>query len=195
MRATSADLATTSAAADAALGDVHAVDEDQINGTSLQKSESAFFGVLETYVIGGNWPKAENQPIDFLQFMQEKKNEILIKAHKRSSCIRTQKSSFSANLGLVKPKVRNDSIKTEHDERIDVYANSDMKSVMSLGLEYDEFFEMVEKMQAVLETFASYGSGWVLQHVIQVFVKLGKFSPPVGHLILTCLFEFECPRI
>ena len=34
---------------------------------------------------------------------------------------------------------------------------------------------MVEKMQAVLKTFASYGSGWVLQQVIQV--KLTKFSP------------------
>ena len=47
MRAASADLATTSAAANAALGDVHAVDEDEINGTNLQKSESAFFGVLK----------------------------------------------------------------------------------------------------------------------------------------------------
>ena len=62
MRAASADLGTTNAVADAALGGVHAVDEDEINGTSLQKSrESAFFGVLETYVIGGNQPLHENQ--------------------------------------------------------------------------------------------------------------------------------------
>ena len=47
-RAASADLASTSAAADTALGDVHAADGDKINGTSLQKSVSAFFGVLET---------------------------------------------------------------------------------------------------------------------------------------------------
>ena len=52
---------------------MHAVDEDKINGTRLQNSESAFFGVLETYVIGGNQPMDENQPIDLLQFMQEKK--------------------------------------------------------------------------------------------------------------------------
>ena len=76
MRAASADLATTSAAANAALGDVDGVDEDEINGKSLQKSESAFFGVFETYVIGGNQPMDENQPIDCLQFMQEKKDEI-----------------------------------------------------------------------------------------------------------------------
>ena len=37
MRAAPADLATTSAAANAALGVVHAVDEDEINGTNLQK--------------------------------------------------------------------------------------------------------------------------------------------------------------
>ena len=71
MRAASADLATTSAAANAALGDVHAVDEDEI-------SESAFFGVLETYVIGGNQPMDENQPIDLLQFMQEKKMKFKV---------------------------------------------------------------------------------------------------------------------
>ena len=43
MRAASADLATTSAAADAALSDVRAADRYKINGTSLQKCESAFW--------------------------------------------------------------------------------------------------------------------------------------------------------
>ena len=56
MRTASSVLATTITVADAALGDVHAVNEDEINGNSLRKSESAFFDVLETYVIGGNQP-------------------------------------------------------------------------------------------------------------------------------------------
>ena len=42
MRVASADLATTSAAANAALGDVHAVDEDEINGNNLQKVSLLF---------------------------------------------------------------------------------------------------------------------------------------------------------
>ena len=50
---------------------------------------------------------------------------------------------------------------------------------------------MVEKMQAVLETFASYGSGWVLQHVIQVFVKLAKFSPIHGSSYIDLPFRFR----
>ena len=66
-----------------------------------------------------------------------------------------------------------------------------MKRVMSFGLEDDEFFETVEKMQAVLETFASYGSGWVLQHVIQVFVKLAKFSPIRGSSFIDLPFRIR----
>ena len=47
MRATSADFATTNAAAAAALGDARAADGDEINGTSLQKIESAFLVFLK----------------------------------------------------------------------------------------------------------------------------------------------------
>ena len=43
MRAAPADLAITSAAADAALVDVRAAGVAEINGTSLQKTESTFF--------------------------------------------------------------------------------------------------------------------------------------------------------
>ena len=47
MRAASADLATTSAAA--ALGDVCAADEDEINGRSLVKMYLLFFLVFKRY--------------------------------------------------------------------------------------------------------------------------------------------------
>ena len=73
IEATSADLATTSAAADAALGDVRTADGDEINGASLQKSESTFFGVHETYVICGNQRTNEIQSIDLLNIRQDKK--------------------------------------------------------------------------------------------------------------------------
>ena len=68
-------------------------------------------------------------------------------------------------MGLVKPRAKIASSNKESEEPIEIYANSDMKTVMNLIVEDDEFFEMVEKMQAVLETFASYASRWVVQHV------------------------------
>ena len=56
-----------------------------------------------------------------------------------------KKNQFSANLGWVKPLAIIDSVNIEPDERIDIYANSDMKRVMSFRLEDDEFFEMFKK--------------------------------------------------
>ena len=84
-----------------------------------------------------------------MQFKQETKDEIQWLIIDQGA-ERRRKVQFSANLGLVKPKVKNGSSKTEHDERIDIYAYSDTKPVISLGLKDDKFFEMVEKMQAVL---------------------------------------------
>ena len=66
-----------------------------------------------------------------------------------------------------------------------------MKAMMSLGLEDVEFFEMVKKMRAVLDTFASNGSGWVLQHVIQVLVKFAKFSPTCGSSFIDLPFRYR----
>ena len=88
----------------------------------------------------------ENQPIDFLQFMQEKKDEIQRLLIDRVA-EGPRKVQFSANLGLVEPKVINDSSKTEHDERIGIYANSDLKPVMSLGLEDDEFLKWSKRCE------------------------------------------------
>ena len=61
----------------------------------------------------------------------------------------SRKVQFSANLGLVKPREIIDSSNIEPDERGEIYANSDMKPVISLWLEDDEFFEMIEKMQEI----------------------------------------------
>ena len=79
--------------------------------------------------------------------MQDKKDQIQKLIMERVA-EGPRKVQFSANLGLVKPRAIIDSSNVEPDERIDIYANSDIKPVMSLGLED----EMVEKMQAVLET-------------------------------------------
>ena len=129
-------------------------------------------------MIGGNQPTEVCQSIDLLQFMQDKKDQgqKLIMERVAEG---PRKVQFSASLGFVKPAII-DSKNIEPDERIDIYANSEMKPVMRLRLEDDHLFEMVEEMQAVLETSASYGSGWVLQQVIQFFVKLAKLSPIRG---------------
>ena len=108
---------------------------------------------------------------------------------------RAGKVQLSAKMDLVKPRAKIDSSSREADERIDIYANSDKKKVMNLGLEDDELCETVGKMKAVFETFASYGSGWVLQHLIQIFIKLANFSAIRKFTFFDLPFEFENPNI
>ena len=106
------------------------------------------FGDLEIYVIGGNQPTDENQSIDLLHFMHDKKDQIQKLIMERVA-EGSRKVQFSANLGLVKPREIIDSSNIEPDERGEIYANSDMKPVISLWLEDDEFFEMIEKMPEI----------------------------------------------
>ena len=82
--------------------------------------------------------------------MHDKKYRIQ-KLIKERVAERPWKNQFSANLGLVKPRATIDSSNVKPDERIGIYANCDMKSVMSMGLEDDELSNLVEEMQAILK--------------------------------------------
>ena len=42
------------------------------------------------------------------------------------------------------------------------------------------YWRMVEKMLSILTTFASMGSGWVLEEVLKVDVKFARFRPIRG---------------
>ena len=59
---------------------------------------------------------------------------------------------------LVKPRANIDSSNKEPKERIDFYANSDMKPVRSLGL-YDDEYSKCRKIANSFDTSASYASG------------------------------------
>ena len=66
-----------------------------------------------------------------------------------------------------------------------------MKRVMSLGLEDDEFFWNGRKKQAVLETFASYVTGWVLQHKIKISCKIFSNSWIILFWFAFCIRESQ----
>ena len=76
MRAASADLATTSSAADAALSDVRAADEGKINGTSLQKSESVFLVFLKHTLLAGTNQRMKISWLIFCNLCETKKIKL-----------------------------------------------------------------------------------------------------------------------
>ena len=88
----------------------------------------------------------------------------------------SQKVQFSAHLQLRKPSQNED----QEDELIEIYAKSLMTPVYSQGLSSETFWTMVEKMMIVLTTFASNGSGWVLEKVIKITVNFARYQPITG---------------
>ena len=77
---------------------------------------------------------------------------------------------FSAKLTLVKPIL-------DEEELQHIIANSKVVPLYVVGLDNEEYFGMVEQMLTVIYNFASHGSGWMLDKIKKVDIKVVKFSP------------------
>ena len=86
-----------------------------------------------------------------------------------------QKVQFRAHL-----QFRNPSQNEDQEDEIENYADSLMTRVYCKGLSSETFWTTVEKMMIVLTTFASNGSGWVLEKVIKVTVNFARYRPITG---------------
>ena len=71
------------------------------------------------------------------------------------------------------------------NELVDIYVNSLMVPILSDGLADGTFYEMVERVQSVLHSFAAHGNGWFLQQVVRLFIKFGKMNPIRGSSHIT----------
>ena len=77
-------------------------------------------------------------------------------------------------------KLHQDENATETEERIEIYANSVMTPIYVEGLTDELYCSMVQKMKAVLPTFASSGSGWVVEKIIKLDIKFARYRPIRG---------------
>ena len=146
-----------------------------MNGNDFELHESAFNGTLKTFLIPGD------DSVDILEFMSKHKEQIqnLILANGFQW---PQKVQFSLNLSLEKPSMINDEDLNNpiQNELVEIYVNSLIVHILSDGLADGTFYEMVDRMQSVLHSFASHGSGWVLQQVVRLLIKVGKMNPIRG---------------
>ena len=136
--------------------------------------QSAFNGSLQSY---SREPTDDEMVLarDLQAFMKIKQKRIQELIDQKLSA-GPQKVQFSAELQLLKHFREPD----EDDERLTIFANSLMTPVYAEGLSNADFSSMVEKMLAVLFTFASSGSGWLLEKVLRVNIKFAKYRPASG---------------
>ena len=66
-----------------------------------------------------------------------------------------------------------------------------MTPVYSQELSSETFWTVVEKMMIVLTTFASNGSGWVLEKVIKVIVNFSRYRRVTGSSYIALPSKFQ----
>ena len=55
-----------------------------------------------------------------------------------------------------------------------------MTPLCTNGLSDELFLEMLGRMETVFQNFSAHGSSWVLQHVSELYIKIGKVLPIRG---------------
>ena len=155
---------------------VHSLPAWNINSENLQDSgilptERAFGGALKTYeiAVGAN-------DLDLLHVMHIKRQEIenIVRLSVQQH---SQKVQFSTKIQLTKPPNNDDEISSSQPDRISVYLQSKMERVDFGGLTDKSFHSMVEQMILSLNNFASHGSGWTLDRIENIGVRLVKNKP------------------
>ena len=158
-------------------GEVHGLPRPIKAETSDGKkpTTTAINGSLKVYTI------LANREEDLFEFMMEKKAEV----HRlilQNTVRNSQKVQFCATIQLEKP------LQDVDDDRLSIYVRSNMQAVYKEGLKNEQYLEMVEKMLATLYTFTASGSGWMVDKIVQLEIRLALFAP------MTCSSYIALPN-
>ena len=135
-------------------------------------TESAFKGLLRTFETTD---VDEARHLETFMRAQKPRIDSIIS---EQLCHGPQKVQLCAKLQLI--KYHNDQSDNVEDERIEIYANSLMTPFYANGVTIAAYWGMEEKVMSLLTTFASTGSGWVLEKVLKVDVNFARFRPIRG---------------
>ena len=130
------------------------------------RTKSAFKNTFQSFYVDGDGS------IDLIQFMLQ--NELIVRQtlleNAQSSPLKMQ---MSANIRLQKPV-------EENPETIEIHLNTEMRTVFADGLSTEDYFDMIDNMLAILCSFTAHGSGWALEKINHLEVKMAKFTPVRG---------------
>ena len=152
-------------------------DAENNQNLGILHSQQVFCGVLKTYDI----PVAEHER-DLLSFIWSKSDEIqnVVQLNTQNHA---QKLQFSALVPLTKPST--DENVSSQPDRIRIYIISKMQRVDFTVLSISCFTGMVEQRLLALNNFASHGSGWAVDRIENIEMRLGSSKPIAASPYLT----------
>ena len=148
------------------------VDVNNLQDSGIISSERAIGDTLKVYEI-----TVGSRDVDLLHVMQLKRREIenIINISVQQH---SQKVQFNSSvIDLVKPMKTDDDLSSSQPDRISIHVASKMERVDFGGLADKTFHVMVEQMLLALNNFASHGSGWTLNQIVNIEIRLAKAKP------------------
>ena len=82
----------------------------------------------------------------------------------------------------------------EDTDKIEVHLNTNMIPVFAQGLAKEKFFEMTYKLLSTLFSFTAHGSGWIVDKIKTVELKMANFAPVRGSSYLALPSELQGVR-
>ena len=110
--------------------------------------------------------------LDIMEYLFRKRNEIEEIIRKYTNQY-PQKMQLMVEMTLQKPG-------EEEPEKVSVYFNTNTTTVYYTGITHTVFEELVDNIVSKLVSFSSYGSGWQLQTIDKITVKLVRYIPVRG---------------
>ena len=144
------------------------VDVNNLQDSGIIPSERAFGDTLKVYEI-----TVGSRDVDLLHVMQLKRREIenIINISVQQH---SQKVQFNSVIDLVEPMKTDDDLSSSQPDRISILVASKMERVDFGGLADKTFHAM---MLLALNNFASHGSGWTLNQIVNIEIRLAKAKP------------------
>ena len=144
---------------------------NNLEDSGIIPCERAFGDTLKVYEI-----TVGSTDIDLLHVLELKRREIenivniIVQQH-------SQKTQFNLDIELVKPMQTNDDLSLSQPDRISIHVQSKMERVDFGGLAENPFHAMVEQLFLAFNKFAFHGSGWILDQIINIEIRLAKAKP------------------
>ena len=142
-------------------------------GTSTAPTESAFRGKLRRYELS-----VGEDELDLMKVIMRIKEEIDALIDER---VQEGTCKFQLHVEVSVRKFSNDTNETGdgelRHEKTRLYLNSKMINVFFNGIEKETYLEMIEHMVNAINTFASHGSGWIVERIEKLAVSFAALSP------------------
>ena len=126
--------------------------------------------------------------MNLISFTRSKRDEIenVVQLHTQTHA---QKLQYSALVQITKPST--DENVSSQPDRIKININSKTQRVDCTGLSNSCLAGMVEHMLLALNNFASHGSGWTVDRIENIELKLARSKPILASSYLALPTDLE----